>query len=698
MSSADIIDEFQQNFLDYAASVNWDRAIPRVQDGLKPVTRRILWGMYEGKYFSNKAEVKSAKIVGDVMGNYHPHGDSSIYEAMIRLSKEWIMPYPLIDIHGNKGNVGGDGPAAMRYTEGRLTKLVEDSSMTALNKNIVPMINNYDDTLQEPEILPSIFPNILCSPNQGIGVAQACYWLPHNLEEIAKIIVTYMNTGELQYDELYPDFPLGGTIVNKNEISKIYTTGKGKVVVEGKYKIENNKIIFYEQPYEVTTEALVQKLKDIYEEGKLTQIADFQDQSGKKGFRLVFELVPKANTELALNELFSYSDLRKSYGANNVAIRDLKKGPELLTLKDIIDCYIEHNTTCIRREHEYDFGKAKSRIEILEGLLKALDCIDKTISLIRSSKDTNEAKDKLIQELGVSDNQAKAILDMKLARLSNLDGMKIEEELEEKKQVLVFCESIIESYDKQKEILIERLTALVKKYGKPRKTKVEQKTIAKPAGKAKTKTEEVPQDVVVTFDGNYFKAIPVAQYRKKKGQESQELKTTTMSLVLCFSSLGKFYRISPKEIGLCGNADKGKAAGAILKLEANEKILYITSNEVDKKHPYLTCVTNNGLVKKSEKTYYMGNVRNLSGMKYIGLADNEVVFVAESNGDILSITSNDGYRISFQLDEVRPTGKTSKGMIGIKLNDNANVKVCAINDVISKNAVQKRGGKGKKIC
>lgn len=295
MYNEDIQQEFKQNYLDYAASVNWDRAIPRVQDGLKPVARRILWSMYEGKYFSNKAEVKSARIVGDVMGKYHPHGDSSIYEAMIRLAKDWIMRYPYIDVHGNKGNIGGDGPASMRYTESRLTPLAEDSCLQTLNKNVIPMRLNYDETLEEPEILPSIFPSILCLPNQGIGVAQACYWMPHNLTEISKSIINYINTNEIDYTKLYPDFPTGGTIVNKDEVAQIYKTGKGKVVVEGKYKIEDNQIIFYELPYEVTTESLVEKIKIKFDVGKFTQIADVENQSGKKGFRLVFKLIPNAD-------------------------------------------------------------------------------------------------------------------------------------------------------------------------------------------------------------------------------------------------------------------------------------------------------------------------------------------------------------------------------------------------------------------
>lgn len=697
MYSEDIQKEFTQNFLDYAASVNWDRAIPRAQDGLKPVARRILWGMYEGKYFSNKPEMKSARIVGDVMGKYHPHGDSSIYEAMIRLSKPWIMRYPLIDVHGNKGNVGGDGPAAMRYTESRLTKLIEDSSLGNLNKDVVPMMNNYDDTLQEPEVLPSIFPNLLCSPNQGIGVAQACYWLPHNLNDIAGKINKYIETGEVDCKDLYPDFPLGGTIVNPQEVSKIYETGKGKVIVEGKYKIEGNQIIFYEQPYEVATEALVQKLKDQYEAGKLTQIADFQDQSGKKGFRLVFDLVPNADKELALTEIFSFSDLRKSYSANCVAIRDLKVGPELLTLKDAIECYVEHNSTCIQNEFKYDFGKTCTRIEILEGLLIAIANIDKVIKIIRETSTPAEELKKTFPDL--TELQIKSILDMKLGRLSKLENEKIEKELQEKKEYAAYCKKVMESVEEQKKILAERLQELVKKYGDERRTEVTQREIKKIAASAGGRAKaDVPQDVVVTFDRlGYIKMVPVAQYKRGKSELVEEFKTSTDQLVLLFSSLGKCYRINAKDVGISENKAKGKIIGALLDLEKGETIVKVLPNRVDEKKPYVTIVTNDGKIKKTEMTKLIGTTRNLRGVKYIGLDGNEVFYVAQTNGDFITLMSSDGYALSFQLEDFRATGPASKGVIGQKLNPGVTIKSCALNELAKGGKIAKRAGKGTKV-
>lgn len=697
-SVIDITEELGRNFLVYAIDTDQNKSFPSVADGLLPGARAALWEMYTQKYFNNKPHVKSAKVASGVIGNWWPHNADATYGTLVRMAQPFVENNLEIDFQGAVGNeiLGQQSYGSSRYTEMRLSLLAEEGMFVGVEKNNSEMIMNYTQDKQWPKTLPALFPRLLVNGSIGLGVGMSQYWIGHNLIETADLICNYIKTGDIDFDNYYPDLPTGGIIVNKDELGKINKTGKGRVIVEAKYQSyeDEHKIVFTEFPYQVYLEELIVKIKDLYNKEKIHTIEDVINSSDKKGIGITIYVNPAYSNEQCLNELFQETPLRSQYNVNQNGI--IKQIPEMVNLQQTVDVYVGHNLGCIQKEFQYDFEKAKSRIEILEGLLKATASINKVVSLIQNSADSGEATSYLIQELEVSENQAKAILDMKLARLCNLDGIRLNKELDEKKKVAEFCEGVISSEDKRKEILIERLSTLAKKYGKPRKTQVVQKDIIKTT-KAKTKKEEIPQDVVVVFDGNYFKATPVAQYRKKKIQFGQEFKTTTKDLVLCFSSLGKFYRISPKDIGLCGNTDKGKAPGAILKLESNERILYITSNEVNEKHPYVTCVTTNGLVKKSEKTYYMGNVRNLSGMKYIGLENNEVFYVTESNGDILSIGTNDGYCISFKLDEVRPTGKTSKGMIGIKLNEDAKLRMCAINNLPPESIVQKRGGKGKKI-
>ena len=694
----DIIDEIQQNFIDSSYDVNTNRAFPNVADGLKPGQRACLWEMYTKKYLSSKPHVKSAKIDGGVAALWWPHGTSAIYETFARMSQPFTNNSPLVDFHGANGNIilGGDALAADRYTEARLSSLCEEGMLETISKNTVDMQLNFSEDEEWPVLFPAVFPNLLVNGAQGIGVSVANVWLPHSFTDTANLILKYLKEGILEEDNYYPDFPTGGTIINKDELAIINKTGRGKVIVQAKYTIQGQSILFTEMPYQVYIEPVIEKIKEQIEKENLAGISDVINKSDKKRILLVVECEKGFSPENVVESLFANTPLQSQYNANQNGI--VSKTPVLLNLKEVVDVYVEHNTTCIRREHEYDFEKAKSRIEILEGLLKATASIDKVVSLIQNSKDSAEAKKRLIQELELSENQAKAVLDMKLVRLSGLDSLKLNEELEEKKKVAEFCNEVIQSEDKQKEILVERLSALAKKYGKPRKTQVIQKDIVK-ATKAKTKKEEIPQDIVVTFDGNYIKAVPVAQYRTKKNASIDEFKTITTELVYCFSSLGKVYRITAKDIGLCGTADKGKAIAAILKMEQGEKIIKCFSNKIDEKHPYLTFVTKQGMVKRSEKSLYLGTTRNLNGIKAIGLSDGDTVFfIQETNGDTISIMTQNKYCLSFKLDEIRVTGKTAKGMIGIKLTEGDYVTGVAINNLPKGSIIQKRAGKGKRLC
>ena len=408
-----IEDEIQRNSLEYGVAVNSDRAIPDAKSGLKPVARRIIYDMFDNGIFANKPHLKSARVYGDVMGRLHPHGDSSIYLAMVRLAQDWVMRYPLIDGHGNFGNILGDGPAAGRYTEVRLTKLAEDGLTVGLKKKNVDFALTYDETEEEPITLPAIFPNLLCNPNEGIGWAMGCSWAPHNLIEVAQAINDYLDGIEPMLPG--PDFPTGGIVINKNDIPLIMKTGHGSVKVRGRYKIDKQKIIFYEIPYGTRLESLMSEIGAAADEGKIEGIVDISNESSKKELRLVIEVDKKNNPENIVKQLFQKTNLQSSFSYNQVAL--IGKTPTELNLKDAIKVYVDHNIDCLLREAKFDLKKAEDRLHIVEGLLKALINIDDIIHLIKTSESTSVAKDNLIKIYSFSEFQAKAILDMKLAQL-----------------------------------------------------------------------------------------------------------------------------------------------------------------------------------------------------------------------------------------------------------------------------------------
>ena len=420
----DVIKELGTNFIEYAVAVNTDRAIPDAKSGLKPVARRILWSTFENGRLFSKPHVKAAKIVGDVMGEYHPHGDSSIYGALVRLSQDWVMRYPLIDWHGNNGNIIGDGAAHMRYTEARLSKLSEDGLLNNIKKRNVDFQPNYSEDSEEPITLPATFPNLLCNPNTGIGVAMACNWLPHNLVEVAQAIYDYMDGKEPMLPG--PDFPTGGIIINKNDIPTIMSTGHGSVKVRGKYKVEKNNLIFYEIPYGTTIEALLTEIGLACDSKEIEGVSEIRDESNKKGLRVVIECEKDVNPDFIAKKLFEKTDLQTSISYNQIALID--KTPTELNLKDCIKVYIDHNIDCLIREANFDLQKIENRIEILEGLLRALEDIDNIIALIKKSQSSSAAKDNLITKYKFTETQAKAIVDMKLGKLAGLEKIELNNE------------------------------------------------------------------------------------------------------------------------------------------------------------------------------------------------------------------------------------------------------------------------------
>lgn len=695
MNSIDVIQEVEQNFIDSSYDVNTNRAFPDVRDGLKPGQRCILWEMYTKKYTSNKPHVKSAKIDGGVAALWWPHGTTAIYETFARMSQPFTNNVPEIDFHGANGNIilGGDAIAADRYTEARLSSLTEDYMLKGVDKNTVPMTLNFSEDEYMPKVLPSVFPRLLVNGAQGIGVSVANTWLPHSLSETCNLVINYLKTNELNTLEYYPDFPTGGTIINKDELSIINKTGKGKVILQANYKIENKEIIFYEMPYQVYIEPVIEKIKEQIEKEELVGIKEVFNKSDKKNIALVIECKNGYKPEKVVEQLLQQTPLRSQYNANQNGI--ISKTPVLLNLQQTIDVYVKHNLECIKKEHQYDLDEANARIEILNGLSKALIHIDEIILIIKESENSQDAKEKLSSAFGFTENQTKAILEMRLSKLTKLDGVSINKELDEKKKLAEFCNQVVDSQEEQKKILLNRLEELVKKYGTPRRTKVIQKDIVK-VSKATQKKEEVIESVVVTYNSlGYLQRIPISMY---KNGNLQSFKLTTADFVILFSNLGKFYRISVKDIKSCGVKDKGTAIGSIIKLDNNEKIIGVFSSIIDEKRPYILFAMKNGYIKKTEKFEYIGTTRNLNGMVATKLKDTEVVSVQETNGNDIVLKTSNNYTIRFSAEEVRESGKASLGVKGITLqNDDEVVKCRVINkgqnpDIIK----QKRGGKGKK--
>ena len=679
MQNNDIINELSTNFIEYAVAVNTDRSIPDAKSGLKPVHRRILWGAYEKGYTFNKPHVKSAKIVGDVMGTYHPHGDSSIYGALVRLSQPWVMRYPLIDWHGSNGNIDGDGPAHMRYTEARLSKLAEDGMLFGIKKRNVDFIPNYSEDAEEPLTLPAIFPNLLCNPNTGIGVAMACNFAPHNLKEVAQAIHDFVDGKEFTLPG--PDFPTGGIIINKNDIPNIMRTGHGSVKVRGKYKIEKpNNIVFYEIPYGTSTEALVAEIGKVAEE-ELTDIINIRNESNKKGLRIVIECKKDINADSIANKLFAKTNLQTSFSYNQVAL--INKTPTEVNLGDCIQIYIEHNIKCLIKECNFDLEKAQARLEIVNGLLKALQDIDTIIAFIKASESSAAAKDGLITKFNFTEPQAKSIVAMRLGSLAKLEGVELNEEKIKLLDTIDNLNKILTSNKEQLNIILNRLDDLVKKYGDARRTELAQIEVSK---EEKEIAEVIPEDVVVMLSktGN-IKRIPKTSFktqrRNGKGIKTEDdatmavIKTNTTDALLLFTDKGKMYRIIVDNIPVGTNVSKGINVSTLIKLEDNERVIAITNlarGSVDK---YVVFITKNGLIKKTSIEEYTKTKRN-TGIVAINLKEGDSIANIElmNDEDMIIITKN-GYSIHFETKDIAAIGRVTAGIKAIKLTDGDEVLV-----------------------
>ena len=712
----DIVKELGTNFIEYAVAVNTDRAIPDAKSGLKPVAKRIIYDAYITGCTSAKPHVKCAAIVGDTMGKWHPHGDSSIYGALVRLAEEWTMRYPLIDFHGNKGNRDGDTPAAYRYTEARLAKITEDGMLTGLKKKNVDFIPNYSESEDEPVTLPSYFPNLLCNPNTGIGVAMACNWAPHNLGEVAQAIYDYMDGKEPMLPG--PDFPTGGIIINSKDIPNIMKTGHGSVKVRGKYIMEGSNIVFTELPYGVVTEPLIEAVGKLCDDGDIVGITNIRNESTiKKGFRLVFECAKDANIAKIIQLLFQKTDLQSSFSYNQVALID--KTPTELNLKDCCKIYVEHNSECIRKEVDFDLQKTNSRLNIVEGLLKALEDIDNVITLIKQSESSAKAKDALILKYKFNEEQAKAIIDMKLGKLAGLERIEIETEkaelLEQIKQLNLILANPLDE-------LRKRLESIVKKYGDARRTELTHVSEAKT--KEEKEIELIPPEkcVVVITEGGSIKRIPATSFRTQKrggkGIKTQDditeavIRTNTVDGLMVFTNKGKMYRLIVNTIPEGTNSSKGTSVRALVEMEPDEKVQTIYSIYRDTDAKYVLFITKNGLVKKTLLDEYVGT-KKTKGIGAINIKDGDALAaVTLVKEEPLIIVTKNGYVIKFNVNEISPTGRLTAGVKGINLGIDDEV-IAALplrnaNDCLaifstkgygkkvsqSEITLQKRGGKG----
>ncbi len=679
----DIDKEMRTAYIDYAMSVIVSRALPDVRDGLKPVHRRILYSMHEDGITSDKPYRKCANTVGSVLGRYHPHGDSSVYDAMVRLAQDFSMRYPLIDGHGNFGSVDGDSPAAMRYTEARMAKISE-YMLSDIEKNTVDFMPNYDDRLQEPQVLPARIPALLINGSSGIAVGMATNIPPHNLKEVIDGIIKIIDEDEVTDEDLMqvikgPDFPTGATILGMEGIRKAYTTGRGKITMRAEAEIEEisgnkQRIIVTSLPYQVNKAKLVKNISDLTKEKKIEGISEVRDESDRKEkTRVVIELKRDANAQVVLNQLYKHTQMQDTFGVIMLAL--VNGEPKILTLRQMLDCYIEHRKEVILRRTQFDLDKALARAHILEGLKIALDNIDEVIEIIRSSYD--DAKERLMERFGLSDIQAQSILDMRLKTLSGLQREKIENEYEEIMQLIAHLRDILASEKLVFDIIKEELIEIKTKFGDDRRTKI----IAAEGEFVVEDLIKEEQTVIALTHFGYIKRMPIDTYKSQRrggkgitGIATREedfvkqiFTASTHDTILFFSNKGKLYKLRGYEVPEAGRTAKGTAIVNLLSLDPGEKISAVIPIQNFADGKYLLMGTKNGLIKKTALKEYESNKK--TGLQGITLKDNdELIAVRLTDGEdnVVLVTKN-GLCITFDEKDVRPIGRTAQGVIGIRI-------------------------------
>ncbi len=685
----DIEVEMKTSYIDYAMSVIVQRALPDVRDGLKPVHRRILYAMYEDGITSDKPYRKCANTVGSVLGRYHPHGDSSVYDAMVRMAQDFSLRYPLIDGHGNFGSIDGDGAAAMRYTEARMAKIAEQM-LVDIEKNTVNFMPNYDDRLKEPMVLPSKIPTLLINGSSGIAVGMATNIPPHNLTEVINGIIKIIEEDDVTDEQLIeiikgPDFPTEGIILGREGIKNAYTTGRGKITVRAEAEIEEmsgnkQRIIVRSLPYQVNKAKLIENIASLVREKRIEGISELRDESDRNDkVRIVIELKRDANPQVVLNQLYKNTQMQDTFGVIMLAL--VNGEPKILTLRQCLNYYIEHRKDVVLRRTQFDLEKAEARAHILEGLKIALDNIDEVINIIRSAYD--DAKERLMERFKLSEIQAQAILDMRLKTLSGLQREKIDEEYNELMKLIAYLKDVLGSEKLVFDIIKNELLEIKEKFGDERKTKIV-------ASEGEIDVEDLikeEQNVVALTHFGYIKRMPIDTYKSQrrggKGitgiatREEDFVKDifimSTHDTILFFSNKGKLYRLRGYEIPEASRTAKGTAIVNLLSLDAGEKISAIIPIQNFAEGKYLLFATKNGLIKKTPLPEY--NSARKTGLQAITLKDNdELIGVRLTDGqDNVVLVTNEGMCITFDEKDVRPVGRVSQGVIGMRIDEDDSV-------------------------
>jgi DNA gyrase subunit A len=685
-----IEDEMKSAYIDYSMSVIVSRALPDVRDGLKPVHRRVLYGMYDLGVFSNRAHKKSARIVGEVLGKYHPHGDTSVYDAMVRMAQEWSLRYLLIDGQGNFGSVDGDSPAAMRYTEARMKKMSEDI-MADIDKETVDFKLNFDDTLYEPTVMPTRVPNLLINGASGIAVGMATNMAPHNLTEVIDGTLAYIDNEEIEIDELMnhikaPDFPTGGVIYGYEGVREAFKTGRGRIVMRAKVGFEEvdgrESIIVTEIPYQVNKAEMIKKTADLVNEKKIEGIANIRDESDRNGMRIVYILKRDAVANVVLNTLYKYTQLQSSFSVNNIAL--VKGRPQMLNLKELIHYFVEHRHDVVVRRTQFELKKAEERAHILEGLIIASDNIDEVIALIRASKDGEEARTKLIERFNLSDIQARAIVEMRLRQLTGLEQDKLRAEYEEIMKLINHLKELLASKEMRMALIKEELVEIRDKYGDARRS-----TIEYAGGDVSIEDLIADENVVITIShAGYIKRTSLTEYKtqnrggvgqKSAGTRDQDFLehlfvATNHNYLLIFTQKGKCYWMRVYEIPEGNKQSKGRALQNLINIESDDKVkAFICTQDLKNqeyiKDHYIIMATKKGQVKKTSLEKYAKP--RVNGVAAITIKEGDELLGAElTNGrSQVLIAVKSGKLVRFEEAKTRPMGRTASGVRGITLRD-----------------------------
>ncbi len=715
-----IEEEMKSAYIDYSMSVIVSRALPDVRDGFKPVHRRVLYGMLDLGVTSGKPFKKSARIVGEVLGKYHPHGDSSVYDTMVRMAQEWSLRYPMVDGQGNFGSVDGDSPAAMRYTEARLQKIA-DEMLADINKNTVDFQFNFDDSLQEPTVLPAKVPNLLINGTSGIAVGMATNMAPHNLREVIDGVVAYIDNKDITIDELMkfvkaPDFPTGGIIYGYDGVKEGYESGRGRIIMRAKAEIETvgndrERIIVTEIPYQVNKANMIERTAELVNEKKIEGISDIRDESDREGMRIVYEIKRDANAGVVLNNLFKYTALQTSFSFNNIAL--VKGRPMLLSLKELIQHFVEHRHEVVVRRTKYELDEAEKRAHILEGLLIALDHLDEVISLIRSSKTPEEAKDGLMEKFGLSEIQAKAILEMRLRVLTGLERDKIKAEFDELMKLISFLKNILDDEGVRMQIIKDELAEMRDKYGDERRTE-----IVYAGGTFRMEDMIENEEVVITVShAGYIKRTALSEYRVQgrggKGSMGSNSRdedfiehlfiASTHNYILFFTEQGRCHWLKVYEIPEGTRTSKGRAIQNLINISKEDKVKAFINvdnltDETYLANNYIIMCTKNGTIKKTLLDAY-SNPR-VTGINAITINEgDQLLEVLLTNGQAeIVMALKSGRAIRFNESTVRPMGRTAAGVRGITLGGSTDevIGMIGINDPATTVLVVSEKGYGKR--